>query len=596
MAESRVRRLRRAWAIAFFLIVAVIFGIRLVQVQIVEADELNRVSQDKRAVPITLPAVRGDIVDRNGSVLATTDEKYDVQLSPRNTRVRGGIFYRLNEEKNDYEKVTLDEAYREIAAITGQQPQEIAQIVDDALREDPSSDFAYVKRWISLDQFRELKKLQIPWLTFASNFTRLYPNGAVGGNIIGFFGTEGKPQAGIEYSQNPCLIGEDGSEEYERSADGVPLPGSTVVTKQPRNGGTIRLSLDRDMQWQAQQIVNKTKEESNAEWVLQVVMNAKTGELVAVAEDGSVDPNNVQASESSRRDARAFISPYEPGSSMKAITASALIDQGAATPETHAYVPYSFEISSQGVYFKDAFYHAPQNLTLAGIIVQSSNVGTATLGQRLSPEVRYEYLRKFGIGESTDAGMPIEDAGLLYKPEDWDPQTNFATMFGQGYSSTIVQTAGVFQTIANKGVRIPASLALSCTDSNGNVTQIEHGDPVEVIKPSTAEQVSRILETTANDSFIKSLTAIPGYRIAGKTATGEQPDGRGGYRPDWVYTFSGFFPVDDPQYVVISTVAFPKRLGGNIVSKTSWRETAEAVIRRFHVPPSKGEYESYPLQ
>ena len=242
--------------------------------------------------------------------------------------------------------------------------------------------------------------------------------------------------------------------------------------RKPTDGGTVELSIDRDLQWQAQQVVNRVRGESGAEWVMQVVMDVKTGELIAVAEDDSVDPNNVSDSDPSRRDARTFINPYEPGSSMKVITASALIDQGAATPGSAEVIPYAYEEEENGVYFKDAFYHEPERMTLAGIIVQSSNVGTATLGSRLSGDVRYDYLRKFGLGESTDAGMPLEDSGLLYEPDEWDRQTNFATMFGQGLSTTIVQTAD-FQTLANGGERIPPTLVKTCTDADGNVhTQI----------------------------------------------------------------------------------------------------------------------------
>lgn len=367
------------------------------------------------------------------------------------------------------------------------------------------------------------------------------------------------------------------------------------LEKEARNGGIIQLSIDRDLQWQAQQVVNRVRQESQAEWVRQVVMNVKTGELVAVAEDNSLDPNDVQSSDPDRRESRSFISPYEPGSSMKTITASALIDQGAATPDSAEIIPYEFQEADTGVYFKDAFYHDPQRMTLAGIIAHSSNVGTATLGKRLSPSVRYEYLRKFGLGESTNAGMPLEDSGLLYPAEEWDAQTNYATMFGQGLSTTIVQTAGVFQTIANGGVRIPPTLVKSCTNAQGEQQVLDHGDKVDVLKPETAQQVTRILETTANDEFIQMHTGIPGYRIAGKTATGEQSDGQGGYRPDWVYTFSGFFPVDDPQFVVISSVAFPTAQSGAVVSKTSWRDTARAVIRQFQIPPSTGTFEPYAL-
>jgi cell division protein FtsI (penicillin-binding protein 3) len=594
MREPKTRRLRRFLALLLVGITAIAFTVRLFDVQVVSAGELNKESSGKRAVPVNIPAVRGDIVDRNDSVLATTNERYDVQLSPKNTKLNDSKFLRLRNGGPETEAVTAYQAFGEIGKITGQSADDIQEIVDKALKKNPKSDFAYVKKHVTLSQMNQLKELQIPWLTFASDFNRTYPSGAVAGNLLGFFSSEGKPQAGIEMSQNKCLSGTNGSETYERSADGVALPGSMVVTDEVKNGGNVHLTIDRDMQWQAQQIVNDTKSKYNAEWVYHVVMNAKTGELVAVAEDGSVDPNNVKASSADRRDARAFINPYEPGSSMKTITAAALIDQGKATPTDRMDVPDSYEEGS--VRFSDWYGHGTERMTLAGILTVSSNVGTAMFGKRLSKDVRYDYLKKFGLGQETNAGMPLEDSGMLYSPEKWDPQTSYTTMFGQGLSSTIVQTAGVFQTIANGGQRVPPSLVDYCVDADGKKHKMDHGDPVNAVKKDTANQVTDILETVARNDFINSQVGIPGYRIAGKTATGEQPDGKGGYRPDWVYSFAGFFPVDDPQYVVVSSVAFPKADGGPDSAKKSWHETAQAVIRHFQVPPSKGSFTPLPTR
>lgn len=594
--RGRSALIRRTSVFVVLVLLALVFTVRLLDLQVMSRDSLLTEAKGKRAVEVTIPSVRGDIVDRNGTVLATTDERYDVQLSPKNTRVNGGEFWRASPDGRGTVVVTTKQAFREIGEVTGQSAAEIKKIVDDALKKNPKSDFAYVKRSINLVQLNKLKELQIPWLTFTQQHDRSYPNGAVAGNIIGFVGQEDEPLAGIEFSQNKCLTGTDGLERYERGADQVPLPGSVVVEKQVQNGGTVKLTLERDLQWEAQVAINEQVNAVQAEWGFLVVMNAKTGELVAVAEDGSVDPNNVDAVDASRREARAFSYPYEPGSTFKSLTASALLNEGAATPLTQNLTPDHIN-PEPNVTFGDSFSHPPMRWTLTGILVNSSNVGTATLGVRLSPETRYKYLRKFGIGTATDVGMPVEDSGILRNWKDWDPQTNYNINFGQGVASTIVQTADAYQAIANDGVRVPPRLVESCTTADGKVTTYKKGKEVTVITPETAKSVRNMMETVVTEGWINKFVSIPGYRIAGKTGTAEQVDPTTGrYRTTYVNSFAGIFPADDPQYVAVSSVAFAHSGDGAVAALTAFRKAAEATIRTFHIPPSTESFTPLPVE
>lgn len=586
----RANRIRRTVALAIILVMSVVYLFKLADVQMVSAAELNAEAKAKRAVPVVVPSIRGDIVDRNGVVLATTDQRYDVNLSPKNTKLNGGKFWGPDLERGAGTiEITTQQAFEEIGAITGQKASEIQKIVDDALEINPKSDFAIVKKSIDLVALNKLKALSIPWLTFVTNNSRTYPNGAVAGSLVGFTGDDLVAQAGVEMSQDACLTGVDGEETYERSADGVALPGSMVVTRKAVNGGTVELTIDRDLQWEAQQSINAQVEQVGAEWGFLVVMDARTGELVAVAENNSVDPNDVDATTPDRREARSFTYPYEPGSTFKTLTAAALIDQGVATPLSRNLTPDYLE-PEPGVRFGDSFNHETKQWTLAGILTQSSNVGTAMLGTQLDAQTRYEYLQKFGLGQSTEAGMPLEDAGLFHSVKDWDPQTDYNTTFGQGLSNTIVQTAGAYQAIANGGVRIPPTLVKSCTDAHGKVTMHESGDPVKVVKPDTADQVMGLLETVVTEGWFTDLVSIPGYRIAGKTGTAEQGDGKGGYRTDYVHSFAGVFPADDPQYVAVASIAFPTSGDGGVAALTAFREAAEATIRTFHIAPSTGKF------
>lgn len=589
MPRLRSSALRRLVAMVLVLLGAFAFAVRLVDVQLVSAAELNEEALGKRGVPSTIDSVRGDIVDRNGAVLATTDERYDVQMSPKNVE-----YWRKREQAGEWVPIGYDSAFGEIAAATGQSADELKQVVVEALAEDPKSDFAYVKRGVDLTTLNALKKLDIPWMTFQVNHQRSYPNGAVAGNIVGFSGSDGLPQAGIELSQDECLTGVDGEETYERSEDGVRLPGSVVVTKQAENGGTVELTIERDLQYEAQQAINAQVDAARAEWGLLTIQEVPTGELVAVAEDFSVDPNDVSASDADRREARSFTWPYEPGSTYKALTASMLLDRGLADAYTQNWTPDRAE-PEEGVYYSDSSPHDPMPWTLTGILVESSNVGTTALGSRLDQSSRYEYLTKYGIGEATDVGMPAESGGVLSDVSEWDRQTSYTTMFGQGLSATIVQTADAYQAIANDGVRIPTSLVRSCVAENGTVEKYPRGEERRVISSEAAAETRHILEAVANGTWVADELAVPGYRIGVKTGTAEQSDGEGSYRTDYVYTIAGMLPIEDPKYVIVATIAYPKAMHGTLAAARTWNAAAKATIRTFHLPPSTGSYDPLPL-
>ncbi|WGD36474.1 penicillin-binding protein 2 [Lysinibacter sp. HNR] len=586
MKRQRIGRLRSSLTLLVILSFIGVFIFRLADIQVVRADELNEASLDKRSVPLKLYGTRGNIVDEEGSILATTELRYDVQMSPRNVsdfvRVKN-----MGEGSSEREDVSSEQALAEIGALTGQSGEEIQKIVDEALAKDPKSDFAYVKRSVNLQTMEAVKDLQVPWLTYAPNASRTYPNGAVGGNVVGFVGRDNTPLAGIEVSQESCLVATDGMETYERGADGVALPGSAVVVQDKVDGGTVKLTLNTDLQWQVQQIVDRQKEVSGAEYAYATVMEAKTGKLRAVAEDGSVDPNNFAASDEDKRTSRAFLNSYEPGSTFKTLTAAALIDQGLANPGTRVMVPGE-RVTPNGANFRDSWPHGPTPYTLTGIMIDSSNVGLSMLAEQLSNQQRYDYFKKFGIGEPTNTGMGAsESRGIMRDWTAWDNQTGYTTMFGQGLASTIIQTTSAYQAFANGGTRIPASVVESCTASDGTVTEFMSGDPVQVVKPESAKTMTDMLEMFSSESSLGSYVDIPGYRIAGKTGTAQQTDpNTGAYRDIYVYSFAGYFPAEDPQYVVVFTLGYPPNSVGARDSVTGFRDVAQAAIKTYAVPPS----------
>ena len=583
------RTTRRRVALSFLIVVliAVFFVARLIDIQVIGASAYNEASAGKMSIPETVYGKRGDIVDSAGNLLATERTTYDVTVSPRNARE----FQR----KTDSGEVTVTPqmAAKEIAAITKQSPDDIITIINDALAKDPNSDFAYVAKGVDVDAFTAINSLDIPWIYFEQNPSRAYPNGAVAGNLLGFVGSDGTPLAGLELGEQDCVGGVNGSQSYARGADGVRIPGSTAVTEAAKNGSTLKLTIHSDLQWFAQQALAATASSQNAKWGMTVVMEVKTGRLVVVADYPTFDPNNIDAYDPADRGSRAFTSPYEPGSTMKSLTAASLVDAGLVNPLSQIDSPQYIEFPN-GAGFKDWGPH-PANLTLQGVLSWSSNSGISQLGALLDPEKRYDYMTNFGLGQTTAVGFPGESAGLLRSWDQWDNQSFYTMLFGQGLTLTSIQMASAYATIGNGGLRAPVSLVESCTDADGKVTTPDQPEPVRVISAQAARTTVNMLENVVAHGWLADYINVPGYRIAAKTGTAEQSDGHGGYSDKFIVSLAVLFPADDPQYVVLTSLASPdSNSSASIVSDVN--NLIKQIIKTEGVQPSTGkpvEYSDY---
>lgn len=562
-------------------LVVIFFG-RLVDIQVVEASTLSAEALDKRSIPQTVYSQRGQIVDTNGAVLADSVMRYNITASPKNVKE----FLRKGDRADVV--VTPQQAATEIGAITGQKPDEILKIIADALAADSNSDFVYVKKAVEVNDFRALQDLEIPWLFSEQAPGRSYPNGGVAGNLLGYVGQDGEPQAGLEYSSNDCVAGVNGEETYQRSADGVRIPGSTVTSVQAQNGGTLQLTIDSDLQWYAQQLIAKRVEQTQASWGIAVVQEVKTGKLRAVADYPTLDPNAVSATDAADRGSRAFMAPFEPGSTMKAVTASMLLDSGVATPASQVVVPYEIDFPN-GAHVKDALPHGVEQLTLTGVLEQSSNVGITQLGEALAPDSRYAYQEKFGFGQPTSVGFTAESGGILNPVSNWDNQTYYNTMFGQAIATTAIQMTSAYQTLGNKGVRLPVSLIENCTKADGTVVTPDTSSGVRVVSDAAATTTVNMLENFVTQGWINPFVSIPGYRLAMKTGTAEQSDGQGGLSEDFVVSNLGLVPANDPQYVVYVVIAAPHSGASYMACPPVWKDLAAQVIKRYRIQPTNDE-------
>lgn len=580
----RTPRSRARISVAVMVVFAIVavFVVRLVDIQLVQADELNAESRDKRAQTLTTYGVRGDIVDAQGAVLANSVERYDITASPRSA------LSAVNLAGSDATSSVMADLTA-ITAITGQDP----NVLMTTLMEDPASDFAYLAKGVTLDVFRAVSDLDIPWVYFELRPSRSYPNGEIAGNLVGFIGTDG-PQAGVELTENQCLGAENGSATYERGEDGTRLPGSLVTTEETKNGGTLRLTIDRDLQWYVQQRMEQTALELGATWATAVVVRISDAHLMAVADWPTVDPNNVDAADRDALGSRAFSTPYEPGSTMKALTAASLVDAGVANPMSQVVAPYRLP-QADGSSISDAFFHDTENLTLAGALVESSNTAVAQFSDLLDRDSRYDYMLKFGLGDYTAVDFNGESPGVVHTPDEWDPRTNYSVQYGQGLQATSVQMAGAFQALGNGGLRLPITLVEGCEWPDGTVTEVPDTQGVQAISESAADQTVSMMEQVANHSGSAPSLQIPGYRTAVKSGTAEVVvDGE--YADDRVViSYAGVAPADDPQYAVVVTAGIPSSMYSGRIAPT-WRDVMAQTLTTFRVPPSTSPAPELPLR
>ncbi|MFT4229096.1 MAG: penicillin-binding protein 2 [Microbacterium sp.] len=588
--STRSPRRRTVVALAVVLAVIVAFAVRLVDIQVVNADQhvKDSVTVGSLGEQVALKGTRGTITDSDGTVLARSTLLYDAQLSPVNVR----DYYDPPDGKEP-PVVGWDEMAAKIGAITGQTAQEVQQIVADALAEDADSQFAYLERGLTTEQYRDLAELGLPYLSFTSQPSRVYPEGAVAGNLVGFVGVDGSPLEGLEVTQDECLAGTNGEETFQRGKDGVVIPGTR--SEQPAvDGGTLTLTIDSDLQWYLQQLiaeqVNKYKSISGTI----TVVEAKTGKIRAAAEYPTVDPNDFEA-EGSYLTSRIFQDQFEPASTFKALTAAALVDSGEATPSTTVTTPGRVTFSD-GAQVRDMSLHDTVEYTLNGVLVESSNVGISKLSERLSAKKRYEYLKKFGIGEGSAVNFGNEAKGDLKPSSEWDNQQLHDTNYGQGVTTTIPELIGAYSAIANGGERVPLSLIESCTKADGTVVKPAEGERVRVMSEKSAQQVTTMLENVYMQAGYSDAIQVPGYRVAMKSGTGQKTDGKGHYKSGVWYTLMiGFAPAEDPQYIVAITLDEPTTVKSSAADAEGFQKAITQVMKTYRVMPSTGKATKLPV-
>jgi cell division protein FtsI (penicillin-binding protein 3) len=575
---NATKRLRLGLGIMLTLLLVV--GGKLFLVQGLDVGGMAEAALNSRMKQTVLPAERGSILDSRGTVLANSVIRYNVVVDQRvNTKTEN--FKRLDEAKEKLVDVSREQGLTELAAALGMEK--------DAIREAVTGQQPYyiVAKDVKPDVEDRISQLQIPGIVTEGVSKRVYPNGSVAGGIIGFLqdGTTG--QAGIEQTQDELLKGSDGKRLFEIGADGLRIPVGVDELTPPQDGKDVKLTLNSDLQYFAQQAIQSQSDKLGAEWGVIIVMDAKTGNLVAMADTNSPDPNDPGRVAAKDRGVRAVTAAYEPGSVEKMMTAAALIEEGKAKPLDTFTLGPTYTVDGQT--FSDSFAHGTEERTLAGILGYSMNTGTVMAGQRLSKEQRYDWLKKFGVGEAPDVGLPATASGILTPWEQWDGRQEYTVLFGQGVSQSTLQTVRAFQSIANNGVMLQPRLIDSYVSADGTEEKVPAAEPRRVVSEDTAQQVQDILESAVTEGQIKDA-AIDGYRVGAKTGTSESPcdDGKSGFC-GYTASMVGMAPMDDPRFIVEVVLQRPKGSIYGITNGPVFRSVMSQALRTYNVQPSTGE-------
>jgi cell division protein FtsI (penicillin-binding protein 3) len=570
LVQDRIRKV-----VAILIVIFLLFGLRLVDIQAIRAKGFVDRANNELSKSATLLAPRGTIYDINGVELARS-------ISAINIAVDQTVV-------ND--PITAAKILAPILGMTA------GQLLPDLTGERR---YVLIAKDITPGKWREVNSAiesynaqvlkskdgiskRIGGFVPERSYIRDYPSGAITSSLIGIINDQGTGAAGIESSLNGLLSGVNGKYIYANGRGNI-IPGSEQVSIEAKSGTSIRLTIDRDVQWVAQNAISQAVASSRAKSGTVIVMDPKTGAILAQASAPTFDPSSNSITQEKLKNP-AVQEVYEPGSTGKVITVAAAMQEGLVSPDTVFTIPYSMKVSDS--VFSDHEKHPTQRLTTTGLLAVSSNTGSIQIGQKLGKDNLYNYLRKFGIGESTNSKLPGESVGILHPVKDWSGTSLPTISFGQGYSLTSIQATSVFATIANDGVRVKPSILAGVVDESGKYTPAKPNESVKVLSPETAINLRAMMESVVSKDGTAPTAAIPGYRVAGKTGTAMRYNSACSCYSGYTASFIGFAPADQPKYVVSVTIQDPKGMNwGGVLAGTVFKKVMSFVLQNERIKPT----------
>ena len=567
-------RIRKVVAIA--LVILMLFSLRLIDLQAVRAAGFVERAQNELTKSGTLLAPRGTIYDINGIELARSVSAINIAVDQ----------LLINDPQT---------AANLVAPILGLTPEQlepeltgvrryvlIAKDVAPAIWREVNATISAYNSSVMSESDGITKR--IGGFVPERSFIRDYPSGSLTASLVGIINDQGVGASGIESSLNPMLSGVNGKYLYANGRGSI-IPGSQQVQVEAKSGTSIRLTIDRDVQWVAQNAINQAVTSSRAKSGTVVVMDPKTGHILAQASAPTFDPNNSKSITLEKLNNPSVQEVFEPGSIGKVITVAAALEEKKIRPDTVFTIPYSMKIYDRT--FSDHEKHPTVKMTTTKMLAVSSNTGSIQVGQMLGKNTLYDYLRKFGIGESTNSKLPGESAGILHPVKDWSGVSLPTISFGQGYSLTAMQATSVFATIANNGVRVNPTILAGVVDQNGRYTPAKTNEGLRVLSDQTAAEMRLMMEGVVSSTGTAPSAAIDGYRVAGKTGTAQRYNSRCGCYSGYTASFIGFAPADEPKFVISVTIQDPKGLHwGGLLAGPVFKKVMSFVLQNERVKPT----------
>ncbi|MGZ4574888.1 MAG: peptidoglycan D,D-transpeptidase FtsI family protein [Mycobacteriaceae bacterium] len=573
---------------ALMVLALVVAGLQLVRVQGVDAAGLSARADAQRSSTEKLIADRGSITDSAGKPLAFTVQAKALTFQPK---VVQADLVKAQQAKPNAPRPS--DRIQEIAVGIHKFLGESAPVAKLVEVMSADTTFTYLARGVDPVVATQIAEA-FPEVGTERQDIRQYPDGRTGANIVGAVGWDGHGLLGLEGSLDPLLAGRDGTRTVEVGSDGAVIPGSTRDEQPAVNGDTVRLTVDADVQYQVQQMTQRAKELSGAKHASVVVMDTK-GKVLGMANDGTFDPNTETGSAPAAALGNPAVStPFEPGSVNKIVTAAAAIQYGLTTPDEMLNIPGS--ITMGGATVRDAWAHGDVQYTTTGVFGKSSNIGTLELAKRVGPDRFADMLSRFGLGRPTDVGLPGESAGSVPPQSQWSGSTFGNLPIGQGLSMSLLQMTGMYQAIANDGVRIPPRVVDATIAPDGTRSETAAPAGVQVVSPETATTVKNMFRAVAQDGKGQQRgtgvsAGIVGYQVSGKTGTAQQVDPACGCYSNSEYniTFAGMVPADHPRYVIGIMLDAPHRASDGKPGESAaplFHDIASWLLLRNNVPLS----------
>jgi cell division protein FtsI (penicillin-binding protein 3) len=508
-----------------FLVLLALAGLRTLYLGLIRAGSLRKAASDQQLTLEAVPAQRGTISDRNGIDLAVSEPAREISADP----------YLIRDP--------LSAAAR-IAPLLGQSQASVLRKLSER------AGFVYLSRAVPSRQAQALLALRIPGISGTPVMRRVYPRATLAAQVLGEVGTEGAGLSGLEYSWNALLHGRTGERRVISDARGQPV--SIGEDHQELPGASLKLTLDANVEQRTEDVLAAVGRVFSPKDATAIVMDPRTGAVLAAANWPQVDARDPAASPSTAQEDRAVGFAYEPGSTFKAIVVSGALQEGLITPETPFNIPDQIQVADRTIH--DDSEHAEETLTTSEILARSSNVGAIKIGMLLAPERFNRWVHRFGFGAPTGVGLPGEEKGVVLPLSRYSGSSMGNLPIGQGELVTPMQMAAAYSAIANGGI-LPEPRLVSAIDGRPLPPAPGH----RIISSTTAAEVRRMLEGVLAPGGTASEVSIPGYRLAGKTGTASKVDPitRQYSKTAYIASFIGFAPASDPKLLCAVVVDEP---------------------------------------